>query len=170
MRQTRARSLLALAAMFCSLTIGAARAAEPAGEASSGATLEVLLDTIRANRRALIAANLNLSSDEATRFWPLYDQYQTEMNAVGDRLATIVEDYTANFRDLSNDKALQLVNGYLAAEADRIKVRETYIPKFAEVVPGRTVARFFQIENKMDAVLRYDLAKTIPVVDEKPAP
>jgi hypothetical protein len=55
---------------------------------------------------------------------------------------------------------------YLAAEADRVAVRRTYLPEFAKVLPGRTVARFYQIENKMDAVIRYDLAATIPVIDE----
>jgi hypothetical protein len=63
--------------------------------------------------------------------------------------------------------ALQLMESYLAAEAERIQVRRTYLAEFKKILPGRTVARFYQIENKMDAVLRYDLAATIPVVDEK---
>jgi len=80
---------------------------------------------------------------------------------------SIVDDYTASFRDLYNDKALQLMESYLAAEAERLQVRRTYRAEFAKILPGRTVARLYQIENKMDAVLRYDLAPTIPVVDEK---
>ena len=59
---------------------------------------------------------------------------------------------------------------YLAAEAERVQVRRTYLPEFLKILPGRTVARFYQIDNKMDAVLRYDLAAGIPVVEEKPAP
>ena len=127
----------------------------------------VLLDTIRANRKALVAVNLELSPAEADKFWPLYDRYQKEISAIGDRVVAIVEEYTATFRDLSNDKALQLMESYLAAEAERIQVRRTYLAEFKKILPGRTVARFYQIENKMDAVLRYDLAATIPVVDEK---
>lgn len=82
-------------------------------------------------------------------------------------MVSIVEEYTASFRDLSNDKAMQLMEGYLAAEAERLQVRRAYLGEFTKILPGRTVARFYQIENKMDAVLRYDLAATIPVVDEK---
>ena len=108
-----------------------------------------------------------LTARSPPKFWPLYERYQKEINAIGDRLVAIVEDYTATFRDLSNDKALQLIDDYLAVEAERIKVRRTYLDEFAKILPGRTVARFYQIENKMDAVLRYDLAATIPVVDEK---
>jgi hypothetical protein len=127
----------------------------------------VLLDTIRANRKALVGVNLQLSPEEAAKFWPLYDRYQKEISAIGDRVIAIVDDYTASFRDLTNDKALQLMESYLAAEAERLQVRRSYLAEFAKILPGRTVARFYQIENKMDAVLRYDLAATIPVVDEK---
>ncbi len=126
----------------------------------------VLLDTIRDNRKALVAVNLELSPEEAARFWPLYDRYQKEISAIGDRVISIVDDYTATFRDLSNDKAMQLMENYLAAEAERLQVRRTYLPEFAKILPGRTVARFYQIENKMDAVIRYDLAAEIPVLDE----
>ena len=138
-------------------------AAAPAPEAQPG----VLLDTIRANRKALVAVNLELSGEEAGKFWPLYERYQNEINPIGDRVAALIEDYRASFRDLSDDKALKLMDDYLAAEAERNQVRRTYLGEFAKILPGRTVARLYQIENKMDAVLRYDLAASIPVVDEK---
>jgi hypothetical protein len=127
----------------------------------------VLLDTIRANRKALVAVNLDLSPEEADKFWPLYDRYQKEISAIGDRVVAIVDDYTASFRDLSNDKAQKLMEDYLAAEAERLQVRRAYLGEFTKILPGRTVARFYQIENKMDAILRYDLASSIPVVDEE---
>jgi hypothetical protein len=163
----RARLLLAavLAAVLSSTAVEAADSeAADAAQAESG----VLLDAIRANRKALVAASLELGPEEAGRFWPLYDRYQNEIQAIGEREAAIVEDYTGSFRDLSNEKALKLMEDYLAAEADRLQVRRTYLGEFAKIVPGRTVARLYQIENKMDAVLRYDLAATIPVVDERP--
>ena len=168
------RSMLRpLALLFCCTVLLAApapmRAAETAVRADAEADTEVLINTLRANRRALVAVNLNLSSDEAAKFWPLYDRYWGEMSAAGDRGLAIVDDYVAHYGDLSNDKALQLMTDYLAAEEARLKIRQKYLPEFAQVLPGRTVARFYQIENKIDAVLRYDLAATIPVVEEKPA-
>ena len=135
------------------------------GEAEK-ANLDILRDTIRANRKALVAANLKLSDEEAGRFWPIYDRYQTELNTITDRVVKVIEDYSKDFTNLSNDKAMKLMDDYLSAEGDRLKVRRTYLEEFAKAVPGRTVARFYQIENKMDAVLRYDLAATIPVVDQ----
>jgi len=159
--------LFLAASLACMLSSAVAYAADTSAADAPQAQPGVLLDTIRANRKALVAVNLELSPAEADKFWPLYDRYQKEISAIGDRVVSIVEEYTATFRDLSNDKALQLMESYLAAEAERIQVRRTYLAEFKKILPGRTVARFYQIENKMDAVLRYDLAATIPVVDEK---
>jgi hypothetical protein len=161
--------LLLAATLACVLSSAAAGTAETDAAAAPQTQQGILLDTIRANRKAFVAVNLELSAEEAKTFWPLYDRYQKEINVIGDRVAAIVEDYTASFRDLSNDKAVQLMEGYLAAEAERVQVRRAYLGEFAKILPGRTVARFYQIENKLDAVLRYDLAATIPVVDEKHA-
>ena len=136
-----------------------------AGEAAK-ANLDILRDTIRANRKALVAANLTLSDEEAARFWPLYDRYHTELNTIQDRAVKIIEDYTASFKNLSDEKAMKLADDWLSAEGDRVKLRRTYLDEFAKVLPGRKVVRFYQIENKMDAVLRYDLASKIPVVEE----
>ena len=155
-----ARSLLAALLL---LALPATRAS--AGEAQN-ANLDILRDTIRANRKALVAANLTLTDEEAGRFWPLYERYQTELKAVNDRTVKVIQDYTASFHDISDDKAMKLAEDWLSAEGDRVKVRRTYLDEFAKVLPGKKVVRFYQIENKMDAVLRYDLASEIPVVGE----
>ena len=160
---------LFLAATLVCLVSSTAVGADETGAADpSQAEPAILLDAIRANRKALVSVNLGLSAEEAKRFWPLYDRYHKESDAIGDREAAIIQDYTASFRDLSNDKAVDLMERYLAAEAERAQVRRSYLAEFAKILPGRTVARFYQIENKMDAVLRYDLARAIPVIDEKP--
>lgn len=162
--------LVALLAAVSLAGTTVAYAAPPAGDgAAAEATTEVLLSTLRANRKAFVAVNLQLSDEQAKAFWPLYDRYAQEIAAIGDRVATLVQEYEKSFADLSDEKALQLITGYLDADAERAKVRRSYLDEFAKVLPGRTVARFYQLENKIDAVLRYDLAKTIPVVEEKPA-
>jgi hypothetical protein len=153
-----ARLLFALALVLASTV---ARAGE-----ADDANLDILRSTIRANKKALVAANLTLSDDEAAKFWPLYDEYQTKLTAVNDRLVELIKEYTTRFTDMPDDQALKLAEQYLAVEEDRVKVRREYLPQFAKVLPGRKVARFLQIENKMDAVVRYDLAEEIPVIEE----
>jgi len=152
--------------LFASILVFAIFAAPGrAGEAAK-ANREILSDTIRANKKALVAVNLRLTDEEAARFWPVYDRYQQDLAGVQDRLVKVIDDYTASFRNLSDEKAMKLVEDYLAAEADRAKVRRDHLAELAKTIPGRKVARFYQIENKMDAVVRYDLAATIPVVEE----
>jgi hypothetical protein len=136
-----------------------------AGEAAD-ADFGILRDTIRANKKALVAVNLTLSDAEATAFWPLYERYEAELKAVNDRLVQLIGDYTSHYRELSDDRARTLAEDYLAVEEDRAKVRRAYFPDFAKVLPGKKAARFYQIENKMDAVIRYDLAAAIPVLEE----
>ena len=136
-----------------------------AGEAAD-ANLDILRDTIRANKKAFVAANLTLTDAEAKDFWPLYDRYQAELKGVNDRLVKLIDDYTTHYRELTDAEAGKIAADYLAVEEDRAKVRRTYFADFTKVLPGKKAARFYQIENKMDAVIRYDLASHIPVVEQ----
>jgi hypothetical protein len=110
--------------------------------------------------------NLALSDEEAKAFWPVYDRYQKDLATVQDRMAAVVEDYAANFKTMSDEKARELVNEYLAVERDRADVRRAFLDPISQALPGKKVMRFYQIENKIDAVLRYQLAATIPVVEQ----
>jgi len=157
-------------ALILGLSAVIGRAAQPSGGEPDKADLQTLLDALRANRKAMVAVNLRLTDDEAARFWPIYDRYQKEMKALGDRLVAVIGDYGRNFRDMSNEKAMKLVDDYLSIEAERLKVRRAYVDEFAKSIPGVKVARFYQLENKIDAVIRYERAATIPVIEETSSP
>jgi regulator of sigma D len=133
----------------------------------AAASMDALVSAIRANRKALVAVNLELTDREAAGFWTVYDRYQQEINAIGDRLVDVIRDYSESFDTLTDDKAMKLIEAYLAVEVDRVAVRRNYLDAFSRTLPGRKLARLYQIENKMDAVLRYELAAAIPVVEEK---
>jgi len=136
-----------------------------AGDADE-ATLDVLVATIDANQKALVAVNMDLTDDEAKAFWPLYDRYETDLGSLRTRMAALVADYTENFTAMSDDKAEEILEEYLKIESERALIRESYADDFAEVLPPKKVVRFYQIENKIHAVVRYDLARTIPVIEE----
>jgi hypothetical protein len=163
------RSLLAagLAVALATPFVFAADAdkgAAPKGAAAE-ASMDTLKDAVRANRKALVATNMQLSDDEAKKFWPAYDSYQKDMNGVQDRMIKLIDQYAKSFKTMSDDEAMKLAKDYLEIESDRAKVRRDHLDEIAKAVPGKKVARFYQIENKMDAIIRYDLAKTIPVVE-----
>ncbi len=140
-----------------------------AGEADE-ANLEILVSTIQANKKAFVAVNLPLEDEEARDFWPIYDRYQSDLATVRDRFVRLIADYTANFGTMSDAKAREIVETYLGLERDRADLRQRYLKPFSEVLPGRKLARLYQIENKIDAVLRYRLARDIPVLEQSPSP
>jgi hypothetical protein len=162
--QNRKETMMLTARILLVLTLFVAAPAFAAGTAAE-AQLDVLRDAIRANKKALVAASLTLTDAEASKFWPIYDRYEADLKGVNDRLVTLIEDYTTHFRELTDERARKLAEDYLAVEEDRAKVRRTYFAEFVTALAGKKAARFYQIENKMDAVVRYDLAKTIPVVE-----
>ena len=130
------------------------------------ANLEILVATLQANKKALVAVNLDLDDSEAKAFWPVYDRYHDDLAGVNDRLLKIIEDYTANFETLSDASAKQSVEDFLAVERERSELREKYLKPFSEALPGRKLARFYHIENKIQAVLRFQLARDIPVIGQ----
>jgi hypothetical protein len=134
-----------------------------AGEADE-ASIEILRDTLRSNKKALVAVNLALSDEEARAFWPVYDRYQAELTVVADRLLQVIDDYKRSFGSTTDDEARALVDSYLAVQRDRVALLDSYVERFAEILPGRTLMRFYQIENKIHTVMLYELAETIPVI------
>ena len=142
-------------------------AAAPAGAGEADeASMEILRDTLRSNKKALVAVNLALSDEQARAFWPVYDRYQAELTAVGDRLLQVIEDYKRTFGNTTDDQARELVDEYLVIQRDRVELLQSYVEPFAEALPGRKLMRFYQIENKIDAVMRYELAASIPVIEQ----
>jgi hypothetical protein len=140
-------------------------AAGPAGAGEADdASMEILRDTLRSNKKALVAVNLALSDAEAGAFWPVYDRYQAELTVVADRLLQVIDDYKRSFGSTTDDEARALVDSYLAVQRDRVALLDSYVERFAEILPGRTLMRFYQIENKIHTVMLYELAETIPVI------
>jgi hypothetical protein len=158
MRKLRTLSVVAM-------LIGVVLAAPLGAGEADDVNLEILRDTIRANKKAFVAVNLGLSDAEAKAFWPAYDGYQADLQTVEQRFAAVITDYADNFGGLSDDKAMELIGRYLALERERADVRQRHLEPIAAALPGKKVARFYQIENKIEALFRYELAATIPVVE-----
>lgn len=129
--------------------------------------IELTRWSIQSERKAAVANNLQLSEQESKSFWPLYDDYRTAMGKVGERTIKLITDYADAYtkNNLSNDQALQMVNDYLSIETDKLKVKKRYLKRFQGVLPPKKLARFFQIDNKMDAFINATIAKEVPLVE-----
>jgi hypothetical protein len=127
-------------------------------------TMQMVRDKIRADKKLLIAENLPLTAAEAKTFWPVYDSYQRELRALNDRVIKLIKEYANNYQMMSDQTAKKLMDEYLAIEAARLKLRQAYVPRFRKVLRERQVARYYQLENKIQAAVSYDLAAEIPLV------
>ena len=119
---------------------------------------------ILANKRSVIAATLGLSGHEAEVFWPLYDEYQNALRPIHDRSSRLVADYLRNYDTFTDEQAGAMLREFLRIERDQLELKEAYVKKFSAVLSLKKVARYFQLENKMQLVIDYDLAKKIPFV------
>jgi len=126
--------------------------------------MQVLLEKIKADKRLIVSENMELTETEAKAFWPVYDAYQNELFLIRTRMAKLIKDYADAYEKMTNAAAKNLMNESMAIEALGLKLRQAYLPKFRKVLPETKVVRYYQIENKLYALLLYELAGKIPMI------
>ena len=128
--------------------------------------MQILRDKIRADKKLVVATNMELTESEAKNFWPIYNEYQKDLQNINGRIVAVLESYAADFKSksLTDDKAKQLIDEALAIDQAEANLKSTYAPKLSKALPVRKVARYLQIENKIRAVVKYDLAQGVPLV------
>ena len=154
-------------AMVLGVVIGLCGVASLGGAQDKPAdNMQILRDKVRADKKLLVATNMELTESEATGFWPIYEQYQKDLQRINRRLANLVDSYAADFRSksLTDDKAKKLIDESVGIELAEAKLKSEYAPKLSKVLPAKKVARYLQIENKIRAVVKYDLASGVPPV------
>ena len=126
--------------------------------------MQIVLEKINADKKLLVAENMQLTEAEAKAFWPLYDRYQDELFLLRVRTAKLVKDYADAYNNMSDATAHRLIGEYIKIETLRLKLHNAYLPMFGKILPGAKVVRYYQIENKINAALEYELASRIPLV------
>ena len=126
--------------------------------------MQVVIEKIRADKKLLVAENMQLTDAEAKAFWPVYKQYQDELFLLRTRTVKLIRDYADAYETMNNNTAKKLLNEYMSIESLGPKLRQAYLPKFRKALPEVKVARYFQIENKIQAALFYELAANIPLM------
>ena len=121
------------------------------------------LEAIEADKRRIVALNMQLSEQEQKVFWPLYDEYQVVLTKTQERTLRLLEAYAQHYQALSNERAQALLDEYFAIEADVLRLKQLYAKKLHDVLPMTRVARYMQIENKIEALMNAGLAHLIPL-------
>ena len=159
MMRRRTRGLIALGSLLACLTASVAAAQDkPANN------MEILREKARADKKVVVATVLDLTEGEAKGFWPVYNAYQSDMVGHYNKLLKLIDAYAEAYPAMTDETATKILTDYLALERSHVKLLSDYVPKFQKVLPPKKVARLYQIENKMRALVNYDLAGSIPFV------
>lgn len=131
--------------------------------------MQILRENIRADGKRLVSTNMELTESGARGFWPPYHAFQKELHPINDRRIAVIESYAADYKvdPLTGGKAKKLLDEVLAVE--KIRMKRAFAPWFQKVLPARKVARYLQIESKIGAIVRYELAAAVPLVQYPPA-
>lgn len=129
--------------------------------------MAIVMEKVRADKKLLVAANMNLTEQEAAAFWPVYDAYQKELTGLNNRTVKAIESYAAAYNQgtVPDETAKKLLDEALAVEAAELDLKRSYVSKFSKALPAAKVARYYQIENKIRAAIKYELAAGIPLVN-----
>jgi len=127
--------------------------------------MQLLREKIHADKKLVVGTNMNLTEKEAKLFWPVYESYQKDLNKLNDRTVKLIHEYAVNMDKMTDDMAKKLLTDSMAIEKDRQNLRQSYLPKFEKVLPLKKVMRYYQLENKIAAVVNYEVAKEIPLVE-----
>jgi Spy/CpxP family protein refolding chaperone len=147
------------------LAVTPAFAQAPAPAAKPADSMQVLREKLKSDKKLVVAANMDLTEAEAKKFWPVYEEYQKELARINDQMATTIVAYAKeyNAKTLTDEKAVQLTRQAIAVEEAESKLKRTFLAKLGKALPGRKVARYLQIENKIRALVKYEIAAEVPL-------
>ncbi len=140
-----------------------ALAATPASSQGVQESLELSREVVDQQKRVIVAGSLPLSNEEADAFWPLFDAFQKELKKLDGRSDRLIASYTAEYATLSDARARAMLDEALSIEEDRAKLKRKWVKRMARALPPRHLVRYFQLENKFQAVVTADLARQIPL-------
>ena len=134
--------------------------------AQTASDMQILAQKIKADKKLVVAANMQLTEEEAKGFWPVYDAYQADLQKINGRLLGTIKRYADAYNKgpVSDEAAKKLINEAISIEEAEVKLKRSYVPRLEKVIPGMKVARYLQIENKIRAIGKYELATQIPLV------
>lgn len=155
------KSLLSCFSIVCLALVFAL----PAQAQQERDVIELIKSQISTQRQALVAENLNLTEAQSEAFWPLYREFQSNRGPLIDRRIKLLQDFRDNFDGLTDEQSGDIIDRWLKLEDDIVKLRKQYVKKFRKILPEKSTLRYFQVENKLDTIIDYDLARVTPLAE-----
>jgi hypothetical protein len=147
--------------------IHSATAAPGTAEAFTNQQFALLLKDIRSIKKQVIAANLTLTDSEATKFWPVYEQYSADFAKINDTRAALVKEYSDDYGTQTDEQADSLVRRWLDVDIAAAQLRQKYVPIFRKVLPGKKAATFFQLDRRISMMIDVQLTSQLPLMQSQ---
>jgi hypothetical protein len=128
--------------------------------------MQFVIEKMRADKKLFISNVMKLTEKEAKGFWPLYDDYQNELFLLRKKTGNLINKYSAVYGNINNDNARGLLNEYIEIEALRPELLKSFLPRFRKVISDIKILRYYQVENKINSAILYEIAGSIPVMPE----
>jgi hypothetical protein len=144
-----------------------ATAAPGSAEAFTNQQFALLLKDIRSIKKQVIAANLTLTDSEATKFWPVYEQYSADFAKINDTRAALVKEYSDEYGTQTDEQADSLVRRWLDVDIAAAQLRQKYVPIFRKVLSGTKAATFFQLDRRISMMIDVQLTSQLPLMQSQ---
>ena len=125
--------------------------------------IELARTIAETEKKMIVARNMELTDPESEEFWPVYNAYQVDVRKINDRTIKLIRGYAENYETLSDERAEEMLKEFLDIQNARVKLKKSYVKKFRKVLPPKKLMRYYQVENKVEAMVNFDLVKTIPL-------
>lgn len=158
---------LATAPVFGQVSQSAAGGADAQNQVASDQDVQLLRQNLRQQRKQIMAANMVLTPDEATKFWPIFDQYRKEAIQPNDDRWALIKDYATNYNTMTDAQAQEYMKRSTAVDEQLMNLRMKYVPIFEKVISAKKTALWYQIDHRIDLMINLQLASTIPMVNAK---
>ena len=128
--------------------------------------MQILLEKVKADKKLLIASNMDLTDKESKDFWPYYEGYQKGLAKINGHMGGIIQEYAEAYNkgNVPDPLAKKIINEALKTEGAEVILRRQYAEKLTKVLPAHKVARYLQMESKIRALIKFDLAANIPLM------
>jgi len=129
--------------------------------------IDLMRRDIRSQKKQIVASSLKLTDSEATKFWPIYDQYTQEQIKINDQKFALIKQYTANWGTMKDDQAALYVRQWLEVDEATTKLRSKYVPIVGAVLPGVKTATFFQMDRRIGMMADLQISSQVPLVQDQ---
>lgn len=163
-----------LAVILGTISLSRAQNPQPAPTLSEGGEqyrvpsdeeIQLLKKDIRSKRKQIIAANMNLTDAQAEKFWPIYEQYTTDLGKINDIKIALIKEYVATYNTLTDEQAESYVHRWAAIDESTNQLRTKYFPVFHEVLSGKSTALFFQMDHRLALMIDLQLTSQMPIIE-----